>query len=685
MTSARFSGSPTYTSAKRSGPKPPPARNDPAPGLKLIGLYESRQDWNSAKSVAAELAAQFPQDVSVLEAQGRAQLGAGDIDGAISSYKRAYELAPNSMPILSRYLALLNSRKYFAEARGALQDAVDRNPRNPSLKADLIRAEAELNGLDAAIAKARSLAKEDPASSVYDLAIAELCEKAGRTADAVRTLEQAVTAKPSDDGLATALSRLYARTGEVTKAEAVLANRLKADPKNTTIGTVLARLYLSTGRIEEASKLYSDILAQKPTDVAALLGLADVAVAEKKWPQAMDYVNRARAAAPNDTAPGIALVNLYGMQQDWRAATTAATELSERFPADPDVLQAKARVQIAAGDTPGAIATYKRLYDIAPTSPQILSRYLALLNAAKNYAEAHTVLEAALARDPNNAGLKGDLIRAEAELGGLAAGLARARAFADSDPGNPLYDIVSADLYEKAGRTGEAVALLEKAFAARPIDASVAVALSRLYAHSGDPAKAEAVLNDRLRADPKEVLLQAALAQLYLEEKKYDAAIAEYARVIAERPGDAAALNNLAWLYQQKGDLSKARELAERAVAVVPSVPEIEDTLGSILLAQGEADKAAAYLSAASFSAPNNPAIRYHLAVVLNRIGRTADAQSMLEKLLGSGAAFSDKADAEKLLAQLKQGLRRRSFRCRQSATLPRPACAERAGVRGEP
>jgi len=63
-----------------------------------------------------------------------------------------------------------------------------------------------------------------------------------------------------------------------------------------------------------------------------------------------------------------------------------------------------------------------------------------------------------------------------------------------------------------------------------------------------------------------------------------------------------------------------------------------------------------AYLSAASLSAPNNPDIRYHLAVALNRIGRTVDAQSVLERLLGSGAAFSDKAEAEKLLEHLKQG-----------------------------
>ena len=74
------------------------------------------------------------------------------------------------------------------------------------------------------------------------------------------------------------------------------------------------------------------------------------------------------------------------------------------------------------------------------------------------------------------------------------------------------------------------------------------------------------------------------------------------------------------------------------------------------MLAQGETDKALTYLSAANVWAPKNPNIQYHLAVALNRLGRTADAEAMLKSLLGSGATFSDKAEAERLLQQLKPG-----------------------------
>jgi len=43
-----------------------------------------------------------------------------------------------------------------------LQEAVARDPRNSTLKADLIRIEGEINGVDAAVAKAHALANGDP-------------------------------------------------------------------------------------------------------------------------------------------------------------------------------------------------------------------------------------------------------------------------------------------------------------------------------------------------------------------------------------------------------------------------------------------------------------------------------------------------------------------------------------------
>jgi cellulose synthase operon protein C len=630
------------------------APNDPTAGIKLVKVYELRQDWNNAKTVAGELVAQFPRDVNAQVAQATAFLGSGDTKNAISSYRRAYEATPNSTAILSRYVALLTSAKELREARAVLQEAVARDSRNAPLKGDLIRLEAEIDGLDAALTKAQAFAKDDPENSIYDLVSAELYEKAGRPQDAVARLETAIAARPSADGLTIALSRLYIGAGDLTKAEAVLTRRLVGDPKSLTVRAALARLYQTTGRIEDAKKGYEELLSQSPTDVGALLGLAEISVVQKKFAEATDYITRARTAAPNDPAPGLLLLNMYGLQQDWKQAAAAAAELVSQFPANVEVLDAQGRVQVAARDTDGALSTYKRALELAPNSKPILSRYAALLKETKNFLEERTVLQAALERDPKNTSLKGELIRVEADIAGLDAGLAKARGFANDDPGNSAFDVVSAELYENAGRRREAIALADQVAATQPMDDNLTLALFRLYTRADDPTKAENALNTRLKADPKDFAIRLILAGFYLEQKKYDPAIAEYTRLGAERPTDPTVLNNLAWLYQRQGNLPKARELAERAFAVAPAAAQIDDTLGWILLAQGEVDKAVAHLSAANSAAPHNPDIQYHFAVALQRVGRPADAQSMLEALLGSGVSFTDKAQAEKLLQELK-------------------------------
>jgi putative PEP-CTERM system TPR-repeat lipoprotein len=373
--------------------------------------------------------------------------------------------------------------------------------------------------------------------------------------------------------------------GDFEKAETVLVGRLKIDPKNQAVGSALALLYLESGRPEEAKNLYSDLLSRKPNDLATLIGLADIATAEMKWEEARSYIARARTVAPDDPVPGLRLVKLDASRRDWKNALATAAELTAKFPTNLEVLDAKGQAQIATGDTVGAVATYKRVYELAPDSLLAMSRYLAVLDQAENFPEARAVLRAALDREPKNASLKGDLIRVEAEIGGLEAGLAAARSFSESDPDNSLYDMVSAELYEKAGRSGEAVGLLEKSVAARPSDSRLATALSSLYARTGTPDKAEGVLKPRLQADPKDTVVRSALASLFLDQKRYAAAIAEYSRLVEDQPADQSALNDLAWLYQQQGDLTRARDLAERAFSIAPRSAQIDDTLGWILVA----------------------------------------------------------------------------------------------------
>jgi predicted Zn-dependent protease len=95
--------------------------------------------------------------------------------------------------------------------------------------------------------------------------------------------------------------------------------------------------------------------------------------------------------------------------------------------------------------------------------------------------------------------------------------------------------------------------------------------------------------------------------------------------------------------------------LAQRAYRISPGDAHIGDTLAWILVEQGEADTALAYLNTANLRAPQDLDIQYHLAVALHRVGRAADARLILESLLGAAGSFADRAEAEKLMQELKR------------------------------
>jgi len=395
---------------------------------------------------------------------------------------------------------------------------------------------------------------------------------------------------------------------------------------------------------------------RKPNDISSLLGLADIATAGKQWDEAIGYASQAHTAAPGDPIPGLKLLNLYVSRQDWPRAKTLASELTVQFSSNVDVFDAQGRMLVLSGDRDGAIDAYRRAHEIAPNSVPMLSRHLSLLAAAKRFPEVRTVLQSRREKDPGNREDKGQLIRSDAGIGGLDTALSKAQSFAKDDPDSALYDLVSADLYEKTGKRPEAVALLEKAAAVHPSDDSLAVELARLYGRAGDLTKAEAGLRGRLKAHPDNIYIRRTLADFLISNNKIGLAIEEEMRLLADQADDPIVLNNLAWLYQQEGNLSKARQFAEQAAAVAPTNGAVADTLGWVLLAQGEVEKALPRLQAASAALPGDPDIQYHFAVALGRAGRLADARALLEKLLNSGASFASKEDAQKLLEELQRG-----------------------------
>jgi len=571
----------------------------------------------------------------------------------LTGYLEKAQPDPGTLTLLGNIYATIRKPTLALEQ---YQKAAALEPENPTIKTMVAASEIDTGAGQKGLEELEQVFSTDSGATIAGPTLVLTDLRAGQVDKAAQVAEELIKRDSNNQLYQVLLGIVKTAQRNYPAAETIFKALVDKAPDFGPARANLAQVYVLAGNIDEARKTYQDFLVRNPNDVSVLLGVADVAAREKKWNEAVAYANRARTAASSNPAPGLKLLDLYAAQQDWEQAKRLASELSVQFPSNAEIAEAQGRILAASGDPDGAIESYRRAFELAPKSTPILSRYLSALGAAKRFPEYRTILQSRLDKDPGNRSLKAQLVRTEAEIGGLEAGLAKARSFAKDEPDSSVYDLVSAELYERAGKRSDAINLLQKRASARPSDNDVTIALSGLYSRAGNSEKAEAVLSSRLKDQPDATSIRAVLGDFYIRNNKFDAALREEAALVAARPDDPAILNNLAWLYQQMGDLPKALELAKKASSIAPGNGSIADTLGWILLGQGEAEKALTHLQAASSANPGDPEIRYHVAVALDRLGRTADARAMLEQLLGSGASFSSKDKAEKLLDELKRG-----------------------------
>ena len=232
--------------------------------------------------------------------------------------------------------------------------------------------------------------------------------------------------------------------------------------------------------------------------------------------------------------------------------------------------------------------------------------------------------------------------------GGFDKALATAKSFA---PGEQLAsDLIAAGIYERAHRRDDAVATLTAAMKHNP-QLPVALQLANDLFDKGERSQAVETLRAWIKGHPGDYDAQLVLAGFY--DRLSDPASAQqaYEDAYKSAPTNWVIANNLAGLYAAKSD-ARARALGEQAYYLEPS-PQTADTYGWALVRTGDAAEGLRLLRIAQTALPSNAEVLYHLAVALKDTGDTAEARKLLQKAVGSNAAFDDENAAKQLLEQL--------------------------------
>ncbi len=159
--------------------------------------------------------------------------------------------------------------------------------------------------------------------AAIDLA-AQVHERAGRSAQARRTLEAAVRAHPDSEALALSLGGLLDREGESAHAIDVVRPVLNRSPDNPAALNFIGYVEARTGaHLAEAQKLLERALAIQPASGEIADSLGWLCVQQGRLDEAQRLLERAERLAPDDPEVQAHLGDLYLKREDRARALTA--------------------------------------------------------------------------------------------------------------------------------------------------------------------------------------------------------------------------------------------------------------------------------------------------------------------------------------------------------------------------
>jgi len=583
----------------------------------LAATRLKNNDPNKSIEVLEPLLAQQGEDVQLLALLGSAYLQSGDNAKGAELMQRAVELNPDRAGLRTQLALGLLSEGDTTAAVDQLKSAVD-------LGQDLIQADV--------------------------LLVMAYLKK--QQFDEALQVSQALETRMSDSPIPYNLTGLaYLAKGEEVKATERFNKALEIDPGFMVAESNLARIDLRKKDLDAAQKRFRKILKENPTNLTALLGLARITEQRGDMAELERLLVQARDKNPGAARPGILLARLYLKLNQPLKALAVANDLAARSPDTPAVLEVLGRSQGAAGEINSAVRSFQRLAELNPTAGNflLLGRTQTL---AMNFDSARQSLRKALELEEDSLAVKVSLVNLEIQTGDNNAALLLAQEIQKGLPDSPVGYQLEAKVRQALGELEKTAEAYERAYKLSK-SSSVAQNLAAVYRRLGRSQQAEETLRDWLGQQPDDLGSRMVLALLLQDQNQHPEALREYEAIQAKAGNNAIVLNNLAWIYLKEGD-ERALQMAEQAYNADPGRPEVADTYGWILYKQGnDPERAIGLLQDAYIALPTNGEVGYHVAVVLNHLGRNAEAARTLRRILDAGQPFAEREEAEALLRSI--------------------------------
>lgn len=447
----------------------------------------------------------------------------------------------------------------------------------------------------------------------------------------------------------------YLRQGDLENAEPAIDAALALARDDTDANFNLAVLLKQRGQLDDSAVVLNRILADRPSHVRSIMLMATILYDQGNVEEALDWSNKVYAYDKTSPLPGEFQLNVYTQTGNWEEARKTVALLSKDYPLNEDYLLRQAQIYMQLEDYELAQRPLRSLAALWAEDPRRLRQLAMLQVESQNTEEARLSLEAALRLAPEDFDIKLDLARLNILEGQYGRAQSQLDLLQESAGERSPIAQARGELALAQGQLEQAQAHFMRAY---ELDNSNGNAVGRLYELSLRGVGGEAfvaTMESALQRDSLPPWAVRLLADSLMAQGNTARAARYYEALLAhdDFADDAGVLNNLANIYAAD-DLDKALVTAQRALALKREpTASILDTVGWIHTQRKEYDQALPFLRRAYTLNSRDPEIRYHTAVALLGLDRTAEAVKELRAALAAGEAFPGVDEARALLQEL--------------------------------
>ncbi|MDO6693940.1 PEP-CTERM system TPR-repeat protein PrsT [Aliiglaciecola sp. 3_MG-2023] len=512
------------------------------------------------------------------------------------------------------------------QSRGKVEDALAQLEQSKHAKTNLrfviLRSELlmNLNRLAEADEIADQLLEAVPENIDFLNLKAGIQIRLGKPTEAEEYLDKALAINPDHFSAQYNKANLLSSRGKHQEALEIVEKLNTIQPDNIRVLTLLARCQFNASMLEDAEKNLQRVLQKDINNLAALELLATIYTQQGELERAVRQLNIAIKTEPDAAVYQMRRVELYiALKQTDRAAR----EIKKIYNLVQDNaigLVELSKLQYKAGLIEDAKQSIVEAYQIHPDSLFLATEYISLHLATNDLNSASEMVEKWLKTHPQESRLL----------------------------------ILSGDLNIAKNALENAFDNYFSALQINNLNRNAMFKLYQLASRGINNNKFETFVTDFLEQNPEQHFQRSIYADYLLNLNRFDEATPHYRKLVTVEniPNKAFMLNNLANIYVAK-DLAKAEQYVEQALAIESENSAIYDTQGWIKTLQGKYNEALTILRKSFAMDSNSPSNQYHLAVTLQKLGRTAEAKTSVQRALNANQDFMEKKQAEELLNQL--------------------------------